>query len=85
MAEAEAYQWEDGSPGVRYSREKVAPVTRAHTSTHTHTHTLGGLHQWSTTQPSTAIFRLSALHRKGTNTTISETSLVQINKKIRYH
>ena len=39
MAEAEAYQWEDGSPGVRYSREKVAPVTRAHTSTHTHTHT----------------------------------------------
>ena len=39
MAEAGDYKWEDGSPGVRYPRERVAPVTHAHTSPHPHHHT----------------------------------------------
>ena len=34
MAEAEAYQWEDGSPGVRYPRPN-------HTCTHHHANTHG--------------------------------------------
>ena len=35
MAEAKAYQQEDGSPGVRYPRESRL----SHTCTHLHAHT----------------------------------------------
>lgn len=42
MAEDEAYQWEDGSPVVRYPRERGAPITRAHIHAHTNTQTREG-------------------------------------------
>lgn len=86
MAEAEVYQWRDGPPGVRYPGESHPNRTCTNLETHTShqgpttQHTGRGRHQQRA--PNTTTLGPQPLHRKGTKTTISGTSLIQLNKTL---
>lgn len=77
MTEAEVYQWRDGPPGVRYPGE-IHP-NRTCSNLNNAAHRKGMSPAKGTKHHH---LRVSALHRKETKTTISVTSLIQINKTL---
>ena len=78
MAEAKAYQQEDGSPGVRYPRESRL----SHTCTHLHAHTTTQTHKGRVTRGVDTQHTIRGHHQRWAPTTLRLSASAQRGDKL---